>query len=152
MLNLVACPDCDKPVSRRAVSCPHCGAPSTSRGRVGCVGPGLLILGLLIAWMYMAADRRPAIAPYDVASRDRLPGGGYHGDVIAPSLSPFTPLADRELFARRVASRERLATLDLYSTAEARRANLSASYHAANPGALESGYLGRLAGDDFTPP
>jgi len=25
--NLVACPDCDLPVSRRAATCPHCGCP-----------------------------------------------------------------------------------------------------------------------------
>ena len=27
-LNLIACPDCEKMVSRRAVHCPHCGCPA----------------------------------------------------------------------------------------------------------------------------
>ncbi len=47
--NLMACPDCDKQVSRNAESCPNCGQPIKRRQTAG----GLLsaiIIGLILCW------------------------------------------------------------------------------------------------------
>jgi predicted amidophosphoribosyltransferase len=47
--NLIACPDCDKQVSRIAESCPHCGRPLKRRQTAG----GFLaamIIGLILCW------------------------------------------------------------------------------------------------------
>ena len=61
-MSIFPCPDCDKSVSKRAVSCPHCGCPFRDaveskpaeivvkqKSSMGCAGfIGLVFLGLII--------------------------------------------------------------------------------------------------------
>ena len=63
-----------------------------------------------------ATSRLPTYQLIDVA---RLMSGGKEGDVLIPTFSRRTPLAEREAFARSIASSEELTTVNLYCSREA---------------------------------
>ena len=79
----------------------------------------------------------------------RLMSGGKEGDVLIPTFSRRTPLAEREAFARSIASSEELTTVNLYCSREAQKANVSERYSRAHPSALKTCYLGMLKDGRF---
>ena len=92
----------------------------------------------------------PALPKYEVLSRFKLmQNGRVYGDVLVPSLSRTTPADRREKLARAICKHERLDDIDLYSTKEAQKANLSASYAESHPDALREGFLGSLKDGTF---
>lgn len=110
-MSLVPCPDCGKQVSDAAPTCPACGRPiANNQGRASraeenkgkrrsCLGPGCLVLILLLAALYLAgqcAGNRPS-KPQPAA-----PSESEMGTTPAP-----TPLEE----ARQRATKERRARL-----------------------------------------
>jgi hypothetical protein len=83
-------------------------------------------------------------------SAQKIGGGGKFGDVLVSSLSRKTPAKTREDIAKKIASKEGLSQLSLYSTDEAYRANNSESFSKAHPGAMKRGFLGSLQDGKFT--
>jgi len=77
-------------------------------------------------------------------------GSGRFGDVLVPSLSRQTPASERESLARRIAEKEHINHMCLYSTKDAYQANVSGSYQEAHPNALRDGFLGVVDGDKWT--
>lgn len=92
----------------------------------------------------------PTMPAYRILFRVALANGsGDMADVLITSLSKQTPVADREKIVRAIAKKEGLVMVALYCTEEAQKANDSASYSKAHPGALAKGYLGMLQGGVF---
>ncbi len=82
---------------------------------------------------------------------EKFGGGGKFGEVLVPSVSRKTSAAERETLARRIADKERLVDVNLYSTEEAYKANMSESFSKAHPNAMRRGFLGMLQNGTFTP-
>ena len=74
-----------------------------------------------------------------------------YGEVLVPSLSRADPVKSLEQIARKISKWERFDDIVLYSTEEAYKANMSASFLKAHPNALKKGYLGALREGVFTP-
>lgn len=91
---------------------------------------------------------------YTVLSRvNRIDGSGIDGDVLIKGFSKETPLDVREKTLRSIKKIEGFGPVSLYCTEDAHKANMSASFLAEHPKALEDGYLGRLnESGTFIPP
>jgi hypothetical protein len=87
---------------------------------------------------------------YTVLSAIDSLAGGRFGDVLAPSVSRATPVADRETIARRIAAKEKFTNLSLYSIEDAYKANLSSTFASKHPNAMREGFLGMLEDGKFT--
>jgi hypothetical protein len=79
----------------------------------------------------------------------KIDGSGKYGDILVPSFSLKTPIAQREAFVRQIAKKEGFAELSLYSTKDAYQANMSASFLKTHPNALREGFLGMLQNGKF---
>lgn len=91
------------------------------------------------------------IPEYKIISQMNLIGNkGKWGDIVIPSYSKNTPKDIREATLRQICQREGFVGAALYSTEEAYKANVSASYAQNNPGALKAGFLGSLRDGSFT--
>jgi hypothetical protein len=84
-------------------------------------------------------------------SAQKFGGGGRFGDVLVSSISRTTPAKTREEIARKIAAKEGLVQVSLYSTEEAYKANNSESFSKAHPGALKRGFLGMIQDGKFIP-
>ncbi|MBV8383051.1 MAG: tetratricopeptide repeat protein [Planctomycetaceae bacterium] len=98
-------------------------------------------------------DRPPtdALPAYRVLFSAQKLGGGKFGDVLVLSLSRTTPASERGAIARRIAQQEGLTEISIYSSKEAYKANVSASYLKQHPDALKKGFLGSIRDGQFTP-
>ena len=76
---------------------------------------------------------------------------GLDVDVVIESLSTSGPKDRTELICRSAIALAKANRGSCYSTEEAQKANNSAAYSDAHPGAVDSGYLGRLELADWTP-
>ncbi len=70
--------------------------------------------------------------------------------MLIASLSRKTPAAERERVARGIAAAEGFDELSIYSTEDAQKANVSASFAKAHPRAMKEGFLGSLREGKFT--
>jgi hypothetical protein len=77
---------------------------------------------------------------YRVIDTVNVEDGTLWLDILFPSLRPGAGTAEAACSA--AAGIERAAVAFCYSTAEARKANLSAAYNTSHPGTLDAGYLG----------
>ncbi len=166
MSRLVACPDCGNMVSTKAVACPKCGR-RVGRAPVSCGGVLMaalfVLVGIPLGLVALAAifSGIPTGVDPDV-NEEPLPAysklfvgpvvtGGLHGEILVPDVSRSSPASKRESIARRIARKEDLSQLELYSTEDAYKANSSASYLKEHPDAMKRGYLGSLKDGAFTP-
>ena len=78
-------------------------------------------------------------------------GGKFYADVLISSFSRQTPVSERRKAAKRIAKKEGFHHVSFYSTREAYKANMSASYLREHPDALEKGFLGSLENGRFSP-
>ena len=78
-------------------------------------------------------------------------GNKFYADVLISSFSPQTPVSERRKAAERIAKKEGFHHVSIYSTREAYKANMSASYLKDHPDALRNGFLGSLENGKFTP-
>ncbi len=85
-----------------------------------------------------------AIPAYTIIQSMNLARSGKHADILIPTLSRDTPRATRESIAFQLLKKEGLTAVSLFSTREACKAQYSASFAEANPGASE-GYLGQIS-------
>lgn len=76
--------------------------------------------------------------------------GRKFGDILVPSFSRATPVETREVVLRAIAAKEGLDDVSLYSSEEAYKANVSASFQKSHPDALQNGFLGMLREGKFT--
>ena len=90
---------------------------------------------------------RPALSPkmalpkYEVIDKMKRPVGGMHGNILVPSFSRATPVAEQQRIAKTIAEKEGCNTVNIYSTREAYKAMNSAAYLKAHP-EDSTGYLG----------
>jgi len=96
--------------------------------------------------------RAPSISlpAYTVLSSYKKTGGGKFGDIWVPSFSRNTPVKTREAVFRAIAAKEGINDVTFYTTEEAYKANISASFARTHPDAMQKGLLGILQGGVFT--
>lgn len=82
---------------------------------------------------------------------EKFRGGGRYGEILVPSVSRKVSAAEREALARRIADKEHLVDVNLYSSEDAYKANGSESFSKAHPNAMRRGFLGMLENGKFTP-
>ena len=100
----------------------------------------------------LAEGHDKELPDYEVLFRVRqIHNKRIYGDVLVPSLSRTMPVKKREQIARAISEREKLDDIALYSTRDAYKANMSASFLRSHPDALKQGYLGSLNEGGFMP-
>ena len=87
---------------------------------------------------------------YTVLSSTKKMSGGKFGDILIPSFSRKIPVKKRETIFRAISSKEGIEDVSFYSTNDAYKANISASFLKSHPDALRKGLLGLLQGGKFT--
>ena len=81
---------------------------------------------------------------------DQISGVRY-GDVLVSTLQRDTPAGRRADVIKEIARREGLGEASLYCSRDAFRAAFSSSFAEEHPDALQTCYLGKLNGAQFTP-
>jgi hypothetical protein len=136
-------------------------ASEKSSGCLKWVFVSVAAVGLALLFSPKRQDQRQEPAPpaapvanlpsYRMLFANDKAGGGRFGDALVPTLSRATPEAERERIARGIAQKEGLTNLAIYSTEDAYKANVSASFGAQHPDAMRGGFLGSLDGGSFRP-
>jgi hypothetical protein len=70
---LKKCSDCGNPISKRAETCPHCGAPNTTAVNIfGCLviffvlGVGFMIAKTMFGFMFSSGETVPPQPPVEI--------------------------------------------------------------------------------------
>ena len=98
----------------------------------------------------LARATSKSLPAYTVLSSYKKISGGKFGDILVPSFSRKTPVKTREAVFRAIAAKEGINDVTFYTTEEAYKANISASFARTHPDAMRKGLLGILQGGVFT--
>lgn len=88
-------------------------------------------------------SKTDSLPSYTIIQSIKLLSGGRQADILIPEFSRDTPEELRRKTAFGILQTENLVSLSLYSTREARKANMSSSFAEKNPDAKQ-GILGEI--------
>ncbi len=178
MASLIPCPICTRPMDPARAVCAFCqqaghvlpppqdahppppqAAPHhtppifTPREWQRVIAFGAISILLLLLAFLVVRPLNGSLPKYVVLfSNNFMSGDGRFGDILIPSFSRQTPVWTREKIFLAIAAKEELTEASFYSSEDAYRANISASFLKTHPNALREGFLGRVKDGSFSPP
>lgn len=90
-----------------------------------------------------------SLPAYTVLYSNKMISSRKFGDILIPSFSRQTPAELREKNFHEIAKKEGLDNVSFYSSEDAYKANISASFAKSHPNALRNGFLGSLQNGKF---
>jgi len=152
---LITCKDCNGDVSKKASTCPHCGAP-LKRKSVGCFGGCLILLILIIVLPVVLTTNstkkksksnithssmnntsRVTLPKYSVYKPNKLLDGSRVGDIIIPNFDLTMNDSELKNMCKLIAEKEAFHIITIYLSVEGQKAQFSDSYAKENPRALD---------------